>query len=154
MNSNPNIVIIQFGTNDILGLEWNKMKFINDYVKLINQFKKLNNNPKIFINIPNPYYLNLNVNKNEEDKNEKEIMFNNIGIILPHIINKIGKISNSTVINLFHELGDEDLSHPELITEDLIHPNDLGYDKIANTIGSAISEDFEFLKLKSLIYSS
>ena len=46
----PQIVIIKLGTNDTKAINWQyKNEFIPDYLSLINSFRKLKSQPKIFI---------------------------------------------------------------------------------------------------------
>ena len=77
-------------------------------------------------------------------------MFLDLSKVLPPIIHKIAVMSNSTVIDIFHEMGGEKLSFPKLMTSDLLHPNSNGYLKIAMKIAAVVSSHPEFKKLQNL----
>ena len=55
----PNIVIIMLGTNDANPLiRPNNGSFVNDYIKLVEEFQALSSNPKIYLVKPPPIFSN------------------------------------------------------------------------------------------------
>ena len=61
ITSSPDIVIIQFGTNDIKQKYWNENQYIIDYLRIIKQFQNLDTKPLVYINIPPPSYSKIDV---------------------------------------------------------------------------------------------
>ena len=152
MNSQPHIVVIEFGTNDILNDKYDENLFITDYLSLINGFKNLASKPTIYINIPNPYYLNISESYNKNNPKYKSVLtaFNKANIQLPIVIKKIALLTNSIIIDLFNLLGGINLLKPDTMHPDLLHPRDLGYNSIAHEIAFNIAkhENFEFINHK------
>lgn len=137
IRSYPHIVVIQFGTNDAMTENlWNETNFTDNYLELINDFKKLSSQPTIYLNIPGPIY------SNRSNSDEKFIDI--INIDLPIVIRKIAALSDSTVIDLYNVLGGAELKYPETMSDDDVHPNDYGYIKIAHEVAFTISNNENF----------
>mmetsp|Transcript_8873 Transcript_8873/g.13238 ORF Transcript_8873/g.13238 Transcript_8873/m.13238 type:complete len:199 (+) Transcript_8873:111-707(+) len=123
------ILIIQFGTNDAAR---NRMAdesfFINDYENLIQSYRDVHPNLIIFLSIPPPVYLGPQpINK---------IYSIAVNERLPNIIKSISVETNCRLIDVFNALGGKNLTKPQCFTEDGIHPNDLGYNLIAETVAA------------------
>jgi acyl-CoA thioesterase-1 len=56
LTSNADIIVFQFGTNDIKKFNWNENLFKIDYIDIIERFQSLFSNPIVFICIPPPVY--------------------------------------------------------------------------------------------------
>lgn len=132
----PNIVILQFGTNDAKSQNWDEAMFMKDYSSLIGIFKEMNPAPKIYICIPPPLYRPFS-------KIRHDIVNQNLG----RVIEAIGKRNDVQVVDWFQKLGGASLSRPHLfITPDKdlkwpndgCHPNDTGYRVIARILCSTI----------------
>ena len=54
--TDPNVVIIMFGTNDSKKGNWDRNRFMLDYHKMIRSFQVLPSRPKIYLMIPPPLY--------------------------------------------------------------------------------------------------
>jgi len=52
----PNIIIIQLGTNDTKTNNWDSTSFANDYQALIDTFKTIPTKPKIYVCLPVPVF--------------------------------------------------------------------------------------------------
>lgn len=135
LSSHPHIVIIEFGTNDVLNSKYNEKLFIKDYIDIINAFKALSSRPSIYINTPNPYYC---------DPKEDSVLFEKANTYLPSMIRKIRDITGVTLIDLFPLLGGYNLLYKDGMNEDQVHPNDLGYTSIAHEVAFQIAEHENF----------
>ena len=132
----PNIVILQFGTNDAKSQNWDEATFMRDYSSLISIFKQMNPTPKIYICIPPPLYRPFS-------KIRHDIVNQNLG----RVIEAIGKNNDVQVIDWFKKLGGASLTRPHLFLtpdrgfkwpNDGCHPNDTGYRVIARILCSTI----------------
>ncbi|MCX6169388.1 MAG: GDSL-type esterase/lipase family protein [Ignavibacteriales bacterium] len=119
----PDIVVIKLGTNDSKPQNWKyKDEFEKDYVDLIDSFKKLKSNPKIFICKPVPAFhtawgINDSVIVNE---------------MIPMIEN-ISREKNVEIIDLYAPFKDQGN-----LFSDGIHPNKDGAVMLAKEIYKAI----------------
>lgn len=121
----PNIVIIMLGTNDAQpGLEQYNTTFVGDYVKLVDSFKALSSNPKIWIVLPPPIFGN---------KNGTIDPAYFASTIIP-LIEQVANETNLPTINVYSALANYSSDFP-----DGIHPNNAGAQIIANTIYQAIT---------------
>jgi hypothetical protein len=57
LNSEPDVVVLQLGTNDSKAKNWNLQQYIADYIDMVTTFMKLKSRPEIFIMIPPPLYI-------------------------------------------------------------------------------------------------
>lgn len=121
---NPNIVVIKLGTNDSKSFNWKyKADFMKDAQNMINAFKGLPSQPKIYLCYPSKAYLTGDgIN---DDIISKEII---------PIIKKLAKKNDLSVIDL-HTAMD---GMPELFP-DRIHPNEKGAQVMAKAVYQSIS---------------
>ena len=121
---NPNIVVIKLGTNDSKSFNWKyKADFMKDAQTMIDAFKGLPSQPKIYLCYPSKAYLTgdgLN-----DDIISKEII---------PMIKKLAKKNDLSVIDL-HTAMD---GMPELFP-DRIHPNEKGAQVMAKAVYQSIS---------------
>lgn len=122
-NYQPDIVIIQLGTNDSKEKNWkDKNKFIHDYISIINEIKSEANDPKIIICSPLPTYKNIWGIRNE--------------VIRDEIVSLIKIISNLTKVKIV-DLYPLFVGKKELLPDN-IHPNREGAQIISNAIYNEI----------------
>ena len=116
---NPNIVVIKLGTNDSKSFNWKyKADFMKDAQTMIDAFKVLPSQPKIYLCYPSKAYLTGDgIN---DDIISKEII---------PMIKKLAKKNNLSVIDL-HTAMD---GMPELFP-DRIHPNEKGAQVMAKAV--------------------
>ena len=121
---NPNIVVIKLGTNDSKSFNWKyKADFMKDAQNMINAFKGLPSQPKIYLCYPSKAYLTGDgIN---DDIISKEII---------PMIKKLAKNNDLSVIDL-HTAMD---GMPELFP-DRIHPNEKGAQVMAKAVYQSIS---------------
>ena len=121
---NPNIVVIKLGTNDSKSFNWKyKADFMKDAQTMIDAFKGLPSQPKIYLCYPSKAYLTGDgIN---DDIISKEII---------PMIKKLAKKNNLFVIDL-HTAMD---GMPELFP-DRIHPNEKGAQVMAKAVYQSIS---------------
>ena len=121
---NPNIVVIKLGTNDSKSFNWKyKADFMKDAQTMINAFKGLPSQPKIYLCYPSKAYLTGDgIN---DDIISKEII---------PMIKKLAKKNDLSVIDL-HTAMD---GMPELFP-DHIHPNEKGAQVMAKAVYQSIS---------------
>lgn len=121
---NPNIVVIKLGTNDSKSFNWKyKADFMKDAQTMINAFKGLPSQPKIYLCYPSKAYLTGDgIN---DDIISKEII---------PMIKKLAKKNDLSVIDL-HTAMD---GMPELFP-DRIHPNEKGAQVMAKAVHQSIS---------------
>ena len=120
---NPNIVVIKLGTNDSKSFNWKyKADFMKDAQTMIDAFKGLPSQPKIYLCYPSKAYLTGDgIN---DDIISKEII---------PMIKKLAKKNDLSVIDL-HTAMD---GMPELFP-DRIHPNEKGAKVMAETVRRSI----------------
>ena len=121
---NPNIVVIKLGTNDSKSFNWKyKADFMKDAQTMIDAFKGLPSQPKIYLCYPSKAYLTGDgIN---DDIISKEII---------PMIKKLTKKNDLSVIDL-HTAMD---GMPELFP-DRIHPNEKGAQVMAKAVYQSIS---------------
>eukprot|EP01041_Mallomonas_annulata_P005843 gene5843-11803_t len=144
MTSSPDIVVIQFGTNDAKDTVWNQVRFLNDYSDMILRFQRLDSHPHVFICIPPPYMYR---------KSLYRIIINVINQVLPQIIPDLASsITNTSLIDNFNPMGGHNrtmheayynFTRPHEYLNDGIHPNSLGYHIIAQDVFEAIASYVE-----------
>ena len=122
----PNIVIILLGTNDTKPVNWQyKSNYINDYINLINSFKKIDSNPNILICYPVPVYSKPGSTSDRIIQNE----------IIP-MISKIASLTNVKIIDLY-----KPLSNKQHLFPDSVHPNAEGLKIIAKEVFNEITSN-------------
>ena len=121
---NPNIVVIKLGTNDSKSFNWKyKADFMKDAQTMIDAFKGLPSQPKIYLCYPSKAYLTGDgIN---DDIISKEII---------PMIKKLAKKNDLSVIDL-HTAMD---GMPELFP-DRIHPTEKGAQVMAKAVYQSIS---------------
>lgn len=121
---NPDIIIIQLGTNDSKRKNWKYHKeFIKDYTSLINNFKQFDKNPYVIICAPPSTY-----------KNIWDIRENIIKTEIVSLVNYVAETTDVDFIDLHPLLK----GHRNLFV-DRIHPNSDGSKIIAESIAESIS---------------
>lgn len=121
---NPNIVVIKLGTNDSKSFNWKyKADFMKDAQTMIDAFKGLPSQPKIYLCYPSKAYLT-------GDGINDDIIYKEI---IP-MIKKLAKKNDLSVIDL-HTAMD---GMPELFP-DRIHPNEKGAQVMAKVVYQSIS---------------
>lgn len=120
------ILFIMFGTNDIKYENWldGKDHFVSDYVAIINSYKEINPNVKVFVGVPPRIF-----KENVFGERSPQILENE-GI---PAIYEVAKEAGATAIDLFTPTKDS----PELFP-DFLHPNADGNKIIAEIIYNAI----------------
>lgn len=120
----PDVIIVKLGTNDLKPHNWiYKDNYVKDYIDLINIFKALNSNLKVFVCYPVP------AQPNNWLEVEDEVLTN---VMVP-MINSVAEQTGATVIDLHTPL----LGHDNFIY-DKIHPNERGHTMIAHTVARAL----------------
>jgi sialate O-acetylesterase len=121
---NPNIVIILLGTNDVKEQNWKfSDQFVQDYFDLIEEFRALPGQPRIFIGRPCP----------APGAGNFGITPEGIAKVLP-IIDRIATEKNLPVIDFHAALLGKDSMFP-----DRVHPNNAGYEVMAATAYRALT---------------
>lgn len=120
----PDIVVIMLGTNDAIPNNYEYIdNFVNDYIKLIEEFKALGSNPKIWLVLPPPIY--------------DDIMGPNSANLVEGVLPRIEEVANEMnlpLINVYEALA----GHPEYFV-DGVHPNRQGIELMVNEIFIAIN---------------
>ena len=114
----PDIIIVQLGTNDTKTQNWDSTSFANDYQALIDTFKTIPTNPKIYVCLPVPVF------KSKWTINDSTLTKWEIPII-----KKLAEKNNLPVMDLHSQMsGDEKYFF------DGIHPNEEGAKIMAEVI--------------------
>ncbi len=117
--SEPNIVVIFLGLNDVKPKNWKyKDQFIPDYHSFINTFLALASQPQIFLVLPTPSFGSLEGITDTKITNE----------LIPKI-NQVASLYNIEVIDLHSYFVDKSYLFP-----DTIHPNKDGAKIIAQIV--------------------
>lgn len=125
---NPDIVILQIGSNDSKSENWtNVQEFKRDYITLLESYMKLSSNPKIFICTPPPAF-----------PYGDEILYDiNAQIIENEICTAIKDVAGKYGIEII-DLQDIFANKAELFADGL-HPNIDGGKLLAESVYSKIS---------------
>jgi acyl-CoA thioesterase I len=119
----PNVVIIMLGTNDANPLiRRGNGSFVNDYVKLVEEFQALSSKPKIFIVKPPPIFCNGTTPSAQYFRDN----------VIPQI-EQVANQTNLPIIDVYSALA----NYSEFF-HDGIHPDEQGAILIANEIYKAI----------------
>ena len=120
---NPDIVIIMLGTNDAKPVNWrDKSRFIDNYSELIQSYKSLASQPRVYICYPPPVYGEVAGITDARIKNE----------IIPKIA-QIASINGVGVIDIYSALSSKRSLFP-----DRVHPNKEGAKLLAQKIYQVI----------------
>jgi lysophospholipase L1-like esterase len=123
---NASVVIVMLGTNDAQpSMHPYNASFIPDYVKLLNSFKALPNQPKIWVVLPPPIF------DSQNNKIDPQYFKD---VVIPNI----RQVANQTGLPII-DVYSAAQNYPEFFP-DGIHPNDDGAQMIANTVFKAITE--------------
>ncbi len=120
----PNIIIIMLGTNDAQpSLHPYNATFIDDYLKLVDAFKGLSSNPKIWVVLPPPIF------SDQSGKMDPGYFTQTIIPAIEHAANQ----TNLPIIDVYSALD----SHPDYFP-DGVHADSAAAKIIADTIYKAI----------------
>ena len=120
----PNIVIIMLGTNDANSLiRPNNGSFVNDYVRLVQEFQALPSKPTIYLVKPPPVFCNGTTPSAEYFRDN----------VIP-TIEQAATQTNLPIIDVYSALANS-----SSYFRDGVHPNDEGAVLIANVIYEAIT---------------
>ncbi len=125
---NPDIVVIKLGTNDAKHINWDNIKgeYVGDYIALVNSFKALSSQPKIYICYPLPLF------GPDNWINDDKVM---TGDMMP-MIDRVAEATGVTIIDCHSPFEGK-----AYLTGDKIHPNDNGYVLLANIIAHNIAPE-------------
>lgn len=119
---NPNIIVIQLGTNDTKPNNWQADRFEKDYQSLIDTFKTIKANPKIYLCLPVPAF------KTKWGINDSTIVHG----VIP-IVKQLAQKNQLPVIDLYDQMKDQGANFP-----DSIHPNEQAAKDMAEIIAKGI----------------
>lgn len=120
----PNIIIIKLGTNDTKHAFWNADNYAKDYQALVDTFRTIPGNPRIYLCLPVPVF------KTNFGITEAVLTSG----VLP-IVEQTAKLNGLTLIDLYHPMKDQATNFP-----DGVHPNAKAAKKMADIITSAIKK--------------
>jgi alpha-L-fucosidase 2 len=121
---NPNIIVIKLGTNDTKPYNWHADRYEKDYQALIDTFRSISTNPKIYLCLPVPVF------KTKWGINDSTV----VNGVIP-IVEKLAKKNNLPVIDLYHQMMDQGANFP-----DSIHPNEHAAKVMAEIIAKKIEK--------------
>jgi len=119
----PNIIVIKLGTNDTKPNNWNQQNYKADYQSMIDTFKTISTNPKIYLCYPVPVF------ETKWGINDSTV----INGVIP-VIDELAKSNNLQVIDLYHGMSDQKANFP-----DGIHPNEVAVVQMAGIIANGIT---------------
>lgn len=158
LDSSPNYVILQFGTNDAKKGTWNETNFRSLYIDLIDEYQSLESRPTVLLCTPPPISIPFEIeggNKTSDywaDSFRSNIVNNVIPVILLEIANITGSIfienfNSSRGINLskyddvlFEKEGLKESDRTNELSFDGINPNTLGEILMAKSIAGKVKE--------------
>jgi acyl-CoA thioesterase I len=120
----PDIIIIQLGTNDTKTQNWDATSFYIDYQALIDTFKTIPTNPKIYVCLPVPVF------KTKWTINDSTLT---AGVI--PAAEKIAERNNLPVIDLYHQMRGQGKNF-----FDGIHPDEKGAKIMAKKIAENLKK--------------
>ncbi len=119
----PNIIVIKLGTNDTKPNNWNQLNYKADYQAMIDTFKTISTNPKIYLCYPAPVFeTKWGINDSTVAKG-----------VIP-VIDELAKSNNLQVIDLYHGMKNQGTNFP-----DGIHPNEEAVAQMASIIAQTIA---------------
>jgi alpha-L-fucosidase 2 len=118
----PNIIIIKLGTNDTKPYNWNAEKFIKSYQAMIDTFRTIPTNPKIYVCLPVPVF-----------KTKWGISDSTITKGVIPAVKKIAKTNNLPIIDLYNTMIDKGA-----MFFDSIHPNAEGAAVMAGIVAKEL----------------
>ena len=149
LTSQPHIVIIQFGTNDVMHPQWSESAFVSEYVTFIERFMDLDTCPSIYLIIPEPSYDDTE-DDTAADIVSRRLVKQRINHILPDLIREIGSVTNAVLIDGFSVMGGSGFTRLDAYGPDFLHLNDLGYIGVAHAVAELLAthERFYFITQK------
>lgn len=136
--SEPDIVVIMLGTNDVIQAWWSKERsdFIPDYSDLICRYRQLRSRPKVIIATPPPVLIDL-----VWDGMLKDAINGELQRLIATVARTNGLVPVIPVFKAFADHCDLDSPNCSWITGhgDGCHPSDRGYLQIAREVYKAIA---------------
>jgi len=120
----PNIIVVMLGTNDTKPYNWHADRYEKDYQALIDTFRTIPTNPKIYLCLPVPVF------KTKWGINDSTIVHG----VIP-IVQKLATSNHLPVIDLYHQMQNQGANFP-----DSIHPNEKAVKVMAAIIAKEISK--------------
>jgi lysophospholipase L1-like esterase len=114
--SNPDIVLIMLGTNDVRSQTWDQYEYKKQFIALVNEYKNLSSSPKVYLVTPPGLF------------NDGEIDLRLKNEAVPEVYS-VAEEAGVEVIDVFSATRE----HSDLFL-DGVHPNAEGYEIIANTV--------------------
>ena len=153
MESKPHIVIIQFGTNDVMHPDWSETVFVAEYVTFIEKFVDMDTCPSIYLIVPEPSYDVI-----EDDGSElnasRTLVKRRINTVLPRLLREISSLTNTVLIDGFSIMGGNGFTRLDAFGPDSLHLNDLGYIGVAHGIAESLAEHEKFYFITQKMQSS
>ncbi len=118
----PEVIIIKLGTNDTKPQNWDAAKYESSYQAMIDTFKTIPTNPKIYVCLPVPVF------KTKWGINDSTV----VNGVIP-IVKKVAEHNNLPVINLYDPMLDKGA-----MFFDSIHPDARGAAAMAEIIAREI----------------
>lgn len=118
----PQVVVIKLGTNDSKDYQWNQQQYERDYQLMIDTLSQLPSAPRILLCTP------IRAFRDKWGITDSVI----VSGVIPSI-QKIAKKNRLEVVDLHPVIDDR-----SMMTSDMIHPNDKGAGRMAETIAAAI----------------
>ncbi len=119
---NPDIIVIKLGTNDTKPYNWQADRYEEDYQALIDTFRTIPANPRIYLCLPVPVF------KTKWGINDSTV----VNGVIP-IIEKLAEANHLPVIDLYHPMLSQGANFP-----DSIHPNEQAAKVMAEIIAKKI----------------
>jgi acyl-CoA thioesterase I len=121
---NPDLIIIQLGTNDTKTQNWDSAGFAEDYQALIDTFKTISSKPKIYVCLPVPVF------KSKWTINDSVMTHG----VIP-IVENLAAVNNLPVIDLHRQMSGQGENF-----FDGIHPNEKGARIMAEIIAQYLKK--------------
>jgi lysophospholipase L1-like esterase len=149
MESKPHIVIIQFGTNDVMHPDWSETVFVAAYVTFIEKFVNMDTCPSIYLIVPEPSYDMIEDDRSEL-RSSRILVKQRINTVLPRLLREISSLTNTVLIDGFAIMGGNGFTRLDGYDVDFLHLNDLGYTGIAHGVAESVAlhEKFYFISQK------
>jgi lysophospholipase L1-like esterase len=123
----PDIVVIMLGTNDSKSYNWQyKSEFVANYEEMINHYKNLSSHPVVYVNTCATVYNGATGNYGITDP-----------VVTGEVVPLVKQAANETGCPII-DINTATKGMPQNFP-DYVHPNDAGYQVIANTVYKAIT---------------
>ena len=134
LQSNPNAVVLMFGTNDASISLWNETAFVADYAALAQTYAQLSSSPSVLLATPPPVYFRSKYPE-EEDVRAR----------LPAVVARVAGSAAAAVLPLHEALGGHNktrreyfFGYPAGLKNDGLHCNDAGYRAMGHAVAPAV----------------